>query len=535
MAWSKVVWLCGCLFASISVAGQSNRYIVNLTDKNNSPFSVQAPQQFLSAKSIARRQKQQIAVTLDDLPVNPEYLSQLAATGCKIRYTSRWRNAVLVEATETQLTAIEALPIVKSTEFVGPPKAASGGRARSFKDRMDSNIAPATLGQLSMLGIDEMQAAGYRGEGITIAVFDSGFLGVNTGAAFSSMFTEGRLQMQFDFVGYSADVFQYDGHGTEVLSTMAANSTGAFTGGAFQANYQLYVTEDVKSEFRVEEYNALFAAEKADSAGADIINISLGYYSFDDEVMDYNPAQLDGKTSVISWTATEAQLRGMLVVCSAGNEGNLPWKLVAPPGDAIDVLAVGAVSSQGTRMSFSSVGPSADGRVKPDVVALGSGVSVVKPNGAVSTSSGTSVASPLVASLAAGIWQAFPELTASELAHAMRMSADRASMPDNSRGYGVPHYQAVVNFIRAQESTDFISAYPNPTESISNILLQELESSQVEVAVYDLAGRMVFSSVILLNWQINPFQLDMSAWPAGLYLVKVQNGSSVQTLRLVKR
>ena len=261
-----------------------------------------------------------------------------------------------------------------------------------------------------MLGIPQMHADGFRGEGMTIAFLDGGFMGVNTTAAFQELFNEGRYDdvVSHDFVRNTDNVFQYDDHGSQVFSVIAANIADDFTGGAYKANFQLFVTEDASSEYRVEEYNWLFAAERADSAGVDIISSSLGYYDFDIASMNYSTAQMDGKTAVVTQAAQWAADRGIVVVTSAGNEGNIPsWRIITAPADGADVVAVANLTPQGVASSSSSRGPAADGRIKPDLAALGSGVTVVQDNGAIGTASGTSLAAPLITSLIAGVWQNF--------------------------------------------------------------------------------------------------------------------------------
>src|SRR5690606_12003754 len=205
----------------------------------------------------------------------------------------------------------------------------------------------ATNVQLNMIGLTDMHSDNIRGEGVTIAILDSGFEGVDVTAPFSQIFQEGRIDLQAsrDFVYNSDNVFQYDDHGTEVFSVIAAFQPGEFTGGAYKASYQLYVTEEVPTEYRIEEYNWLFAAERADSAGADIIQSSLGYYDFDGASMDYLKSQMDGVTAVVSKAAKWAADRGIIVVVSAGNEGNVSWQIITAPADVENVLAVAAVDA----------------------------------------------------------------------------------------------------------------------------------------------------------------------------------------------
>ena len=194
-------------------------------------------------------------------------------------------NGVLVQCDPSLVTSIEALPFVDRVEFVAPLASLQNGGRRSFNLRRKTNhTGSETESQLQMLGLEQMHAGGYTGRGVTIAILDSGFPGVNSVPAFQNIFSSQRFaeEVSYDFVHNSSDVFQHDDHGTEVLSVIAADIPDAFTGGAHEATFQLFVTEDVPTEYRIEEYNWLFAAERADSAGVDIIHSSLGYYDFDD-------------------------------------------------------------------------------------------------------------------------------------------------------------------------------------------------------------------------------------------------------------
>jgi serine protease AprX len=321
-----------CLLLSWSTQAQSNRYFVFFKDKVGTPFSISDPTQFLSTRSIERRQKQNISIIEEDLPVNPGYVSQVKTTGAKTFFTSRWWNGVLVEGDPATLAIVNALPFVKESRLVAPGTKLMGGRASKIKLRKNSTAdQPVNQFQLEQLGIDVMQEEGYKGEGIFIAVFDSGFEGVNVSAPFADLFSENRINQTKNFVTNESNVYISDDHGTEVLSIMAAHASDSYLGGAYKANYFLYLTEDVSSEYRIEEYNWTFAAERADSAGVDVINSSLGYTEFDDPSMDYQTTDLNGNTAIVTQAARKAIDKGMLVVASAGNEGSSSWKFITPP------------------------------------------------------------------------------------------------------------------------------------------------------------------------------------------------------------
>lgn len=532
-----IVLIC---IVSISASAQENRYMVFFKDKAGVPFTTSQPLSFLSQKAIDRRLKQGIDITAQDLPVHVQYVDGVRNAGADAFFTTRWLNGVLVQCDPAVLPAIQSLPYVDRVEFVAPlPRLQNGGR-RSFNLRRKNNhMGFETENQLRMIGIDKMHEGDYKGEGITIAIFDSGFEGVNISAPFQHIFSEGRFNenVSYDFVHNTTQVFQYDDHGTEVLSVIAANIPDAFTGGAYEANFQLYVTEDVPTEYRVEEYNWLFAAEKADSAGADIINSSLGYYDFDDASMNYSVNQMDGKTAIVTKAAQWAADRGILVVTSAGNEGSVPsWRIITAPADGPDVLAIGGVNSTLQKSGTSSIGPSADNRIKPDLAALGVSVKVVKSNGQISTSSGTSLAAPLITSLAAGILQRYPDLTNKEIIELLKKTSSQAKKPDNLLGYGIPHFAAVVNYQEHVPQTRVFEIFPNllmdDTLTISPLDPDLIDSCQIEII--SAQGQILGRNTAYFNWLNRTYKTDMSGLASGIYYIRVFSEQRCYTFKLVK-
>lgn len=523
MASSRVVVLL-LLLLSTPAWAQTNRYMVFFQDKAGTPHTLSQPETFLSARAIQRRTKAMAQVTPEDLPVVPAYVTQVRATGAKAFFTTRWMNGVLVEATSAQLSAIQLLPFVSTTEFVAPNAQLLGGRKAL---RMSSSgVAAATDAQLSMLGLDSMHLDGFEGDGVMISVMDSGFPGVNSTAPFQSLRDESRILMTSDFIRNSTDVYQYDDHGTSVLSIMAAEGP-SFKGGATKASYLLFVTEDVDSEYRIEEYNWLFAAERADSAGADIIQSSLGYAEFDDPTMDYTTADLDGNTAVVSRSASKARDRGIIVVASAGNLGSTPWQYITPPADTYDILSVGAVTLTGTKTSFSSIGLPGTGFIKPDVVALGTGVSAIDASGSLISVTGTSAAAPLVSSLVAGLLGAYPSTPPQSLVAHIRSTASHAQSPDNETGYGVPGYLAVKNYLDRQFGN---FAFPNPVTTTLWITFGPTPYSS-EIAIYDVQGRTVFfAAVPEVTWSNRTTPLDVSGLAAGIYIIRIVSVGPTATI-----
>lgn len=522
---------------STGLSAQINRYMVFFADKESTPFSINQPEQFLSERAIERRQRFKIPVASTDLPVNPAYVQAVSDAGATVLFTTRWMNGVLCEANPGLVATLQQLPHVSSVELVasGGKPASPGRRARSSNGR-EEFAAELTGPQLSMLGIDEMHADQYRGSGVWIAVLDGGFSGVDTAVAFRHLFEEDRVITIRDFVTGSDQVYHRNSHGTEVFSVIAAKIDGMFTGGVYEGSFALYLTEDVASEYRVEEYNWLFAAEHADSTGVDLILSSLGYNTFSNPSMNYAPADLDGKTAVVTRAAQLAADRGIVVVVSAGNEGSSNWQLITPPADGVDVLAVGNITLGGLRAASSSKGPTADGRIKPDVVALGSSTIVVKANGSLGTSSGTSFSAPLVASLSAGIRQRYPEVPVKALLDAIRFSSSQGDVPDNFIGYGIPHYQAVVNYLTQNDYTVPVRVYPNPATDTLVVAMQGLERNHIiRIEVQDAQGRQMESKLFKFTWKDKGYVADLTAVPPGFYVLRVYSQEAVYVLKVIKQ
>lgn len=506
----------GCLLLlSFTAMGQVDRYMVFFSDKTGTPHDVSTPSTFLSPRAVERRSKANALVTEDDLPVVPSYVTQVRATGASAYFATRWLNGVLIEATAAQLTSILSLSFVTSVDLVAPGTRLLLAGNKSIVT--SSATMNSTAQQLGMLTLDSMHQDGFRGEGIMVAVLDAGYPGVDNSLPFASLRNESRILMTKDFVTNSGNVYQFDEHGTAVLSIMAAE-TSTFIGGAPKADYLLFVTEDVPSEYRIEEYNWLFAAEQADSAGADIIQSSLNYSTFDDPMMDYTINQLNGQTAVISKTAGLARDRGIVVVSSAGNEGATPWQLITPPADVGGILAVGAVTISGVKAGFSSIGPTADDRIKPDVVALGAGVRVIGSSGAEDSESGTSMAAPLVSSLVAGLLQLDFTMHPQQLIETIRSSASKSQSPDNELGYGIPGYLAVKNFL---DQTTIFAAYPNP--AVDKLWISLSPATQVSrVSILDAMGRPVFQiDEPGITWSNSVSSIDLSGFSSGVYILRV--------------
>lgn len=519
------------------VLSQTNRYMVFFTDKTNSPYSIDRPLEFLSQKAIDRNNR--ATVSIEDLPVNPSYVAELNALGISILYTSKWMNAALVEATLTQLESLN-LPYVNSYEYIAPgTKPISNGRVESGEKLDNSNGRTELIfNQNEVLHVPKMHADGFIGTGIRIAVLDGGFSGIDNNVYLKHAFDENRILMTFDMVRKSTYVYDYTTHGANVFSIFGAFVEGSYIGGGYGANFDLYVTEDVSSEYRVEEYNWLIAAEKADSAGVDIISTSLGYYHFDDSSMDYIIDNLDGSTAIISQAVELAFSKGMLIITSAGNQGKDSfWNRITFPADANNVLAVGAVwDNDLLKADFSSLGPTADGRIKPDVMAVGGGTTYINSASVITTGNGTSYSAPLITGLAAGLWQKYPELTNIELKKIILESGNNYDTPNNDYGYGIPSYIRASNIREGvlvgidSGNRDKLIIYPNPVNGrFVNVMLKErLLNASIEIV--NIHGQKIIKQAISNSDHLT---IDVSNIHEGLYFVRISDENSVEQMSLI--
>jgi hypothetical protein len=427
------------------------KYWIEFTDKDHTPFCTCRPWEFLAARSIDRRANAGISVVENDLPVDPAYTAGLKAAGAVLHGTSRWLNAATVIADSATASGLSRLPFVKKVVYMGRHYKPKNPPNRPMKKRVPLATYPKDSGgkksealgyaglQNSLLNMPLLYFAGVRGKDIAVVVMDGGFTNADTIPMFDSIALAGRMIPGWDFVERDQGVFEGAQHGTSVLSSMAANMPGYLVGTAPDATYFLVKTEDTGGEFPAEEANWISGAEWADSIGARVINASLGYTVFNDTTLSHRFSQLDGHTAIGSRGATIAATKGMIICNSAGNSGTDAWHYVGVPADAPGIIAVGATDSKMEKADFSSFGPTADGRIKPDLCAPGEQVVVAGNTGIqLGLSSGTSLASPMLAGAIASLWSAFPDKIAAEIADAVFASADQADHPDNQRGYGQP-------------------------------------------------------------------------------------------------
>lgn len=435
----------GCMLAfaigQVS-AERTYKYRVSLKDKEGTAYSVDNPQAFLSERALERRNRQQLPVDETDLPVSQVYVKELIGTGARLVTTSKWNNTVVLEVGDTLLMEkVAQKPFVSSIKkvWVAPDSVPARNKARKkeVKNKVDKtdHYYGKAFRQIAVHGGDSLHGAGFTGKGMHVAVIDAGFYNADEIKFFKKMDLLGTK----DYVNPNSDIYAENAHGLMVLSCMAANYPKAFVGTAPEASYWLLRSEDNDTEQPIEEDYWAAAIEFADSVGVDVVNTSLGYYKFDKGFPAYRYRDLDGHYSLMSHSASIAADKGIVVVCSAGNSGRSSWKKVTPPGDSENVLTVGAVTKGLVNAEFSSIGNSADGRIKPDVMAVGVKSVVTGTDGSVSDGNGTSFASPIMCGVVTCFWQACPWLTAKEVIEAVRQAGDRVDCPDNIYGYGIPN------------------------------------------------------------------------------------------------
>ena len=532
------------MFAQAQVA--TNIYWVQFTDKNNSPYSIDNPEAYLSPRALQRRANLGITIDEYDIPVNPQYLQAVAGCGAELLNPSKWLNGVSVRVTDPAV--IEA---INALEFVSVVRNCPNDlKAQEMKERWLANeMKPSATHrglygyyggaetQVTQLNVNLLHDMGFDGTGVVVAVLDGGFQGTPDASCFDNMREEGRLLGTRDFVYGSNSVYTQSTHGTSCLSTMAAYDPNNMVGTAPKASYYLIHTEDGNSENIIEEYNWVSGAEYADSLGVDVCSTSLGYVGFDIEQWDHPFEHYDGHTAPMTIGAEIAASRGMICMNAAGNDGDGICTL-GIPGDAEHILTVGAVDENGNRAYFSSVGPTYDGRIKPDVMAMGEGTYVASGYGnwwPYYNGDGTSFATPVLAGAVACLRQARPYASVQEICDAIRACSNRADNPDNQYGYGIPDFSQALEVLQVEEPmgntpAHIISVYPNPSNGEVHVVLNDLHKA--ELTVFDFMGRKLYTySFNGLNH--TTLETYLNTLDSGVYFIKAVSESGSETLKFI--
>lgn len=517
----------------------SGTYIIFLKDKKNNSYKINEPATFLTHKALARRTRQGIAIDSTDLPVSRFYLDSLQKIGVKVYNASRWLNTITFKTTDPNILAkLNTLNFVRSIEKTAPVKVHLSDVSEPYSSELyDSSAYGWGFRQIHVHNGDYLHNQGFRGEGMLIAVIDAGFYNYLTLNSFQNIIKEKRIKGIRDFVDHDGEVNKDHTHGMQVLSIIGGELNNSFIGTAPKADILLLRSENASGENLVEEDNWVTAAEYADSLGADVINTSLGYSTFDNPLQNHSYADMNGTTTRISMAAEIASEKGMIVVVSAGNEGAASWRYISAPADARKILTVGAVNHSLIRAPFSSVGPTADGRIKPDVVAIGQGTYLQSANNIIGSGNGTSFSAPVIAGLTACLWQGAHSKTNIEIMSAIRKSSDRFLNPDNNYGYGLPDFKKALFLLNPSfESKKEILVYPNPFSTGIRISYKATSGSSMRIEIFNTAGKKIY----LRNFQITPDLAgeieinDLAGIPRGIVVIRAISGKQVTSVTALK-
>ncbi|MEN6589116.1 MAG: S8 family serine peptidase [Proteiniphilum sp.] len=498
-----------CAFGQLPPQSLSLNYKfrVYLKDKGTTTYTLDEPAQFLSEQAIERKQRQNVVIDESDFPVSQDYFTLVEKAGGKVVSYSKWFRTITVQVADSlAVNEILSLPFVDSVKYVWR------GNDRMNRLAMRPRLEKTDCGQtepldypfgftrdqFTMHNADKLALAGFKGKGIDVGVIDAGFTNYDVIPWFETVDLRGFM----NFVP-GGDLFAMSDHGTKVLSTMAVSQPGLMMGSAPEAAYWLLRSEDVQSEFPVEEDYWVRAVEYADSLGLDVINTSLGYNHFDDKELNYSFTDLTGDVSLMSLAADMAFEKGMLIVVSAGNEGNKPWQKATPPGDAKNVLAIGAVGTDSIIASFSSRGLMDDGRIKPDLVSVGRGTVTIGQEGLIGMTNGTSLSSPFLAGLVASLWSVNPDLHRSELIKIIKESSDRYLMPDTVYGNGIPDFHKAMKEVLSRLNVEegpitehsFSVSRLSKNDFLVTLTQPDFSFDAYSVSLLDESGQLIASHI----------------------------------------
>ena len=529
------------MIISFSAIAQEDAWVY-FNGKPNAQTFLDNPLTMLTQRSLDRRTTQGIALDIMDVPVHQSYINQVeAATGITVLAKSKWMNCVHVRGNTLQnIQALANLAFVSSIDYANPnlnrPEANSTQVEKRKVNKTMETLVNFNYGnsanQIQMLNGHLLHQQNYTGQGKIIAVMDGGFPGVDTAAPFARLRDNNKILGGYDYVNRDPNFYTGISHGTMVLSTMGGYVDGQLVGTAPDASYYLFITEDGNNEEPLEESLWVEAAEEADRLGVDIFNTSLGYTEFDNPAYNHTYEDMNGTTAFISRGVNAAFSRGIISVNSAGNSGNSDWFYISAPADATYALTVAAVNASGNIASFSSHGPSFDGRVKPDVAAQGVASVLSNTDGDIVTANGTSFSGPITAGMVASLWQALPSKTNAELIQLIKESSSQYTNPDYEKGYGIPNYnQALINatlgFV-SNESKDF-NIYPNPANDFITIQFP-YSIENASIYVYNSLGQNVLEKKLSNNTS----KISLEELESGVYIYKIEANNFSKTGKISK-
>jgi hypothetical protein len=521
---------------------QNQDALVFFADKENVAGSIANPILILTQDAIDRKMMHDVPIDERDVPVNESYITALEnQPGITVYSKSKWMNAAYVRGPQADIENLENLNFVTDIEFMDkdlnlfpvPFPIDDKFLIENAEGRIVYDYGAAS-NQIEMLAGDYLHQQDYTGEGMVVAVLDAGFPNVNSIPAFSDMISQNRLLGTYDFVLKQTTIAGTSTHGTKVLSDMAAISEGEFVGTAPRASYYLFRTEDTNSENPVEEAYWVEALERADSLGVDVINTSLGYQAFDNPNYDHSYEDLDGRTTISARGANIAYEKGMLLVTSAGNSGG-GFTYVGTPADAIGILSIGAVDAAGIYAPFSSIGPTVDGRIKPDVMAQGAPAAVIDENGLVTFNNGTSLSSPIMAGAITSLWQSRPDARNFQIMHIVRASSSLYNNPTDEMGYGIPNFEDAFNALQVLGTQEDLlelqfAIYPNP---VLNRLFVSFPKTtdKAEIHIFNVMGAVVRTESI--TPELN--SIDLSDLNSGIYIARITANNRTNSFKILKQ
>jgi hypothetical protein len=539
----KKIMLFIAIIFSFNASAQEDAWVY-FNNKPNFQFYFDNPLSMLSQRALDRRINQNIALDLKDVPIFQLYIDQIsAANGITVMAKSKWLNCLHIRGTVDDINALTTFSFVQKVRFANASLNIGGKLSAYNKNnknrKVNKNLDVQTTfnygnsnNQIQMLNGNVLHQQNYTGVGKIIAVIDAGFPGVDVLPAFQRLRDNNLILGGYDFVNRNEDIYGDNSHGTLVLSTMGGYVDNQLVGTAPDAAYYLFRTEDAITENPIEESLWVEAAETADSLGVDVINTSLGYFDYDNASYSYTYEDMNGITSFISRGADIAFSRGMVVVVSAGNSGSTNNPYIAVPGDALNVLTVGAVNSTEQYAAFSSIGPTFDQRIKPDVMAQGQSAVVCNQNGNIVTASGTSFSGPITAGLVACLWQALPTKTNAEITQFIKSSSDNYTTPTAQFGYGIPDFSLALTSALSIENfshSHFILT-PNPTRGDLTISFPE-KIENATISIYNALGQLIVQK----SSPKNLFSIDMNNFSNGVYLYSIQSNALNQNGKIIKK
>lgn len=526
-----------CVLIGYSLAfGQTELVFVYFTGKPNKAAFYANPLSELSQKSLDRRTTLGIPLNDQDAPIEQSYIQNLQNLGFTVTDYSKWLNGAAVNATPAQIITLQAQPYIQSVESFA--KNSSGGtkilHQNKWENTTDTQKVLTTFdygsgaAQIDQINLRQLHLAGYTGTGTTIAVIDTGFPTVNTGSAFSRLWTNNLIKGGYDFVSKGTDIYNtsLNAHGTVVLGAIGGYIQDSFVGSAPDASFYLYRNENTAVEIPEEELYWIEAAEEADRKGVDIITTSLGYTTFDDPKYNYTYANMNGTTSFIARGAEIAVNKGIFVLVAAGNSGQQTWHYLGTPADNTKAFTIGSVDSTGSVSGFSSYGPNSAGAIKPDGCARGTATPTVH-NNAVTVVNGTSIATPIAAGGVACLIQAFPTMNRDLMRNKLRQTASLYPSNTTQMGYGILNfgslYTSVLNTSELVKKHK-VAIFPNPVKSILNIAS---ESDVASLEIYDNLGRLIRKANDQKSIKVEDF-------PKGTYYLKIQTKAQVYYEKFIK-